>query len=148
MQKARKILDSCVVRFVRQTTTNASGTCDVDHNTAFIKGALRCALNELSMSIMDDFLGIKDTFENSFIYVGTAPRLVTAIAAAIVRNATAVGPMAKPAADTAIKEIDGSENALALRPRSSLRYGPDWSYNKNLYRRNNKLAKKRNDRRN
>lgn len=52
-------------------------TCDVYHNKGFVKGALRSALNELLVFVLDDFPGIKDFFDDAVNQVALATEVIS-----------------------------------------------------------------------
>lgn len=83
MQKTINKLDNRVADIAEQTVLDALETCDVDKNEAFIKSALKSALNGLLVSILDDATDIRDSFENTIIQVATAPKSLAAIVSGV-----------------------------------------------------------------
>lgn len=83
MQEAISKLKDRVINIGEQTVVDALETCDVDHNKTFIKAALRNALNRQLVSILDDFLRTRESFENALIQAATAPESLAIGALAI-----------------------------------------------------------------
>lgn len=61
MQEGSSKLDDWVIDNVKQKVIDALETCDIDHNKAFIKAAMRSALKELLVSILDAWSSFKES---------------------------------------------------------------------------------------
>lgn len=54
-------------------------TRDVDHNKAFIEGALCSAFHSFQLSILEDKSGIRDLFESAIVQVAASVNVVSEI---------------------------------------------------------------------
>lgn len=146
LEEALDKIDDRMIDVAEQTVINALETCDVDHNKAFVKGALRSALKSLLLSIMEDSSGIRESFEEAIVQVATAPKTLIAIASAMVTDAAIMAPIAKFVAQTVKKEVEESVKDLVLIPPSPLPSGSDSSSDESKNDRRNKAAKKKSHR--
>lgn len=76
---------------------------------------------------MDDTSGIRESFESTAIQLATSLQLSTTIAAALVKNAAVMAPIAQSTAETVRREIDDSVRNLVLTPPSPPPSGSDSS---------------------
>lgn len=88
-------LDDQVMNISQRTVIDALETCKVDHNKAFIKGALRNAPNSLLISILKNESGIRESSEFAIVQVATSLNFVSKIFKAIVTDAAILAPIAK-----------------------------------------------------
>lgn len=112
----------------------------MDLNKAFLKEALRGALNILLLSIMKDSSGVRESFEEAAVRVATALKTLTTIASAIAKDAAVMTAIAKFAPETVKKEVAESVNALILTPPSPPPSGSDSSSKECLNDRKDKPA--------
>lgn len=127
MQEAIDKLDDQVVEIAEQTVLKAPETCDADHNNVLIKGALRSVLTGLSVSILDDSLGIRESFEDSIIQVSTAPKSPSVVVKAIVNDVAVMAPIPRFAAQIVKQTKKVSVINLVHTPPSTLPSGSDSS---------------------
>lgn len=74
MQEAIDKLDGRVINIFEHAVVDTLETCSVNHNKAFIKGALRKALNPLLLATQDDTSGIWKYFGDKIIQLAAQPK--------------------------------------------------------------------------
>lgn len=67
MQEAFNKVNDCVINIVQQSVADALETCNVDHNKAFIEGALESAMNGFSLFILGDSWNIRNSSEDTIL---------------------------------------------------------------------------------
>lgn len=119
-QEATHKLDYNVGNIAEQTKDSTLEICDVDHKKVFIKSALKCALSKLLLSILDDSLGIKESFQNAIFSVATTSKSITVVALAVGRNNKAVESTARYVAEVFNEEmVESVKDLLSTLPPHS-----------------------------
>lgn len=119
-------LDDRVIDLAQRMVIYALETCDVDHNKAFIEGALRSALNSLLLSILENKCGIRELFESAIVQVATSLKVASKIATTIVTDAVVFAPIAKFTTEAVQSETtESAKESVAMASPSSPPSGPD-----------------------
>lgn len=120
-QNLEKLIPGAVDKFDNQVTdiadqvvVDASQSCDVDGNKALIDNALRNALNDLLVSILDYFLGIRESFEDGILPVPSGPKSLAQIASEVARVTVTMAPDPCYAAKIVKQEVEESVEDLVL----------------------------------
>lgn len=106
MQETFGRLDGQAVDAVEQTAIDSLERCNVDQNETTIKSARKGALSGLFIFTMENSSGTRKSSEDAVIQAAASPRSPATIAAAMVKNAAVMAPIAKFATETVRKEID------------------------------------------
>lgn len=88
-----------MINIAEQAVVDALEASEADHNKTFIVHALRSALGELLVSVLDDLSNIRIIFKNDLIQLETSQILLARIASAAERDMTDMAPTARYAAD-------------------------------------------------
>lgn len=100
MQKATNKLYNQVAVVAKQTVIAALETCDVDHDNAYVRSALKSALYGSLVSATDNTSKIWELFKKGVFQLASAPRRLNMIAATMVKRATVMEPGVKFSAET------------------------------------------------
>lgn len=100
-------MDDRVINTTERTMVDALGTCDVDHNGAFIQGRKRVALHSSLLSILVNLLDIEEIFKETIVQEATAFESLAILALAVARDTAAIASIA-PNADMIVMQEDGN----------------------------------------
>lgn len=116
MQEAIDKLDDRVIGVATQTVVDVLNTCNLDQNQAFIKVALRIALNRMLVLILDDSSGTIEFFEHAIIGLATAPKLIAIIDSAAAKYTAGMAHTARCAAKIMKQEVKKLVKGLIFTP--------------------------------
>lgn len=84
MREASDKANVRVINIVEQAAFVTLKTCNADHISGFIKGALESTLTELLLLVLDNSSEIENVFKNPIVRVETALNSLSIIASAII----------------------------------------------------------------
>lgn len=89
----------------------------MNHNKAFVKVALRCALNSLLKSNLEDESGIRELFDSAILQVATSQMVMSKIAKALVNDHAVLTPIANFTAEAGTSGVANSaRESVAVSP--------------------------------
>lgn len=144
MQRATIKLDSRVVDVAKLVVIDALETCTVEHIKAFIKSALRTALNESFISIIDNSTKTQESFNVAVAQTSPASSAFATIAAAMVKKPAVMASISMLITERVRKSISKSTKSLGFSPPTPIPHGLDSPFDKSQKNYNNKERKKRN----
>lgn len=107
-----------MINVVEKTRINALKTCGVDHNKAFIKGAVRSALNCSLLSIVEDESKIWKSLKAAIVQVATSVEVISRSAESL-RNFAVRAQISKFAVEAVRSEDTTSvRNFVVVAPPS------------------------------
>lgn len=130
MQEAIDKLTKWVIDIVKQTAVEALETWYMDQNKAYIKVAIKSALNGLVESILGGFSGIRYSVGDAITQVTTVPKSLAIIALSVANDTAAMAPTAWYAAKFVIQGVEESVTDLILTSSSPPPSGLDSSSDK------------------
>lgn len=147
MQGAIDKLDGRMIDMAEQTVVDASKSCYMNQDKAFMKGALRSSLNVLLVSIQDDLSNIRNSFEETIFQLATALKSLAISASAVARETVAIALTALYSAMVVQQETEKSVKNLVLTtrspPSSDLYASFDEALECLMYRRSKKKVSRR-----
>lgn len=116
-----------MIDIAEQNLADIMEACVVNHNIAFIGDALRCALNELLVSMLGNSSDIRESFEGVRTQVTMAPKSFVIIASVVARDTTAMEPITRYGTEIVSHELKISVKDLVLTSPSPSPSGLDSS---------------------